>query len=66
MQRAIINQDSEALRKAIEENTKVLREERDKTERSAAVSAGIKGIKEQTGPKNLEKRILEAKNIFSP
>jgi len=66
MQRAIINQDSEALRKAIEDNTKGLREERDKTDRSAAVSAGIKGIKEQTGPKNLEKRVLEAKNIFSP
>ena len=64
MQRAIINKDSEALRKAIEDNTKILREERDKTERSAAVSAGIEGIKGQKGPKNLEKRLSEARNIF--
>ena len=64
MQRAVINKDSEALRKAIEDNTKILREERDKTERSAAVSAGIEGIKGQKGPKNLEKRLSEARNIF--
>jgi TP901 family phage tail tape measure protein len=69
MQRAIINQDPEALRKAIEENTKVLREERDKTDRSAAVSAGIEGIKSQSGgflsKGNVEKQISEARNIFT-
>jgi TP901 family phage tail tape measure protein len=69
MQRAIMNQDSELLRLAIEDNTKVLREERDKTDRSAAVSAGIEGIKSQAGgylsKGNVEKQVSEARNIFT-
>ena len=69
MQRAVINKDSEALRVAIEENSKILREERDKTDMSAAIQAGITGIESQAGgyfsKGNAEKQISEARSIFT-
>jgi len=45
MQRAFYNKDQEALKQAIEENTKVLREQKEKTDRATAVESGIQNIK---------------------